>query len=246
MRKAEAYTSSMLMSSPSLARAAVDYRWLLDRGYAHQAALKLVGDRQQLTRDERMILFRGIASSEVSKSRAAIIGREARGRELLVDGYNQALTVMHYLTGRPLFLGSDGLLRDAGGSHGRISQPALFERAVAALVDFIALQEPSILLVCLDAPFPGSAGHAGLIRRLFSAKGIEAELRLERSADGPLKAAPPSSLVATSDGAIADALADSGGGLYDAARWAIDLAFGTAEILDLGRLLAENSASAAR
>ena len=45
-------------------------------------------------------------------------------------------------------------------------------------------------------------------------------------------------LVASADGAIADALASDRGGalLYDAARWAIDLAFGPAEILDLGKI----------
>jgi hypothetical protein len=234
----------MRLASPSLARAAGDYRWLLDRGYAQQAALKLVGDKGQLTRDERMILFRGIASSEVSKTRASLIRTGAEGRELLVDGYNQALTVMHYLTGRPLFLGTDGLLRDAGGSHGRIADGALFERAAVALVELIVRQRPLRVLVCLDSPIPGSGSHAGLFRRLFSERGLEAELRLERSADAPLKAAPRLSLVATSDGGIADALAPGfaqgsaeGAGLYDAARWAIDLAFGGAGILDLGRLL---------
>jgi hypothetical protein len=234
----------MRMASPLLARAATDYRWLLDRGYAPRAALKLVGDRRQMTSDERMILFRGVASSEASASRAALIAAGAGGRELLVDGYNQALTVMHYLTGRPLFVGSDGLLRDAGGSHGRIADRPLFERAVGALVDCLSRQRPAGVEVYLDAPIPGSAGHAQVFRDLLAAGGIEAEGRLERSADAPLKAAPRLSLVAPSDSAIADALAARAASpdpprIYDAARWAIELAFGGPGILDLGRLLAE-------
>jgi hypothetical protein len=235
----------MLMVSPSLARAAIDYRWLLDRGYPPRAALKLVGDRRQMTRDERMILFRGVASSAASASRAAAITSGAKRRPVLVDGYNQAFTVMHYLTGRPLFIASDGLLRDAGGSHGRIADAALFSRSVSALVDRISLLDSPLVAVFLDAPIPGSAGHASLFRALFAAKGIEAEVRLERSADYPLKAAPRGSIVATSDSVIADALAagralsSESAGLYDAARWAIDLAFDRPELLDLGRLLAE-------
>jgi hypothetical protein len=235
----------MRLASPILARAAFDYRWLLDRGYSPRAALKLVGDRRQMTGDERMILFRGVASSAASASRAAFIQGEARGRSVFVDGYNQTLTVMHYLTGRPLFIASDGLLRDAGGSHGRIGDAGLFARAAGALVDRIALLEPPRIAVFLDAPISGSAGHASLFRSLFAAKGIEADVRLEDSADAPLKRAPGAVLVATSDSAIADALIASstshreGARLYDAARGAIELAFGRPELLDLSRLLAE-------
>lgn len=248
MRKSGHYTESMLVASPKLARAAIDYHWLLDRGYAGSGALKLVGDRHQLTRDERMILFRGVVSSELSRSRAGLIELEAGGRVLFVDGYNQALTVMHYLTGRPLFLCTDGLLRDAGAAHGRTGE--LFGRAAASLADFIARQAPLALTLCLDSPVSGSAGHAALFRSLFAERGVEAEVRLDRSADWALKAAPSSSLVATSDGGIADALAEGGGqsaqrGLFDAARWAIDLAFGTSEILDLGLLLEGASEKAA-
>jgi hypothetical protein len=239
----------MRVDSPILARAARDYRWLLDRGYPASAALKLVGDRHRMTKDERMILFRGVAGSADSAARAAILSPGgAEGREILVDGYNQALTVMHFLTGRPLFIASDGLVRDAGGSHGRIADPGLFERAAAALADRLALLAPARVAVFLDAPVPGSAGHAAMFRALLAARGLEAEVRLERSADAPLKAARGRILVATGDSVIADALAaarglPAGEGegplIYDAARWAIELAFGKAELLDLRGLLAE-------
>ena len=235
----------MLVAWPILALAARDYRWLLDRGYAPKASLKLVGDRRMMTKDERMILFRGVAPSATAASRAAIIRSEAKGRAFLIDGYNQALTVMHYLTGRPIFVANDGLLRDAGGSYGRIADEALFERAVGAIAEHIvALGSPSIEIF-LDSPVPGSSGHARMFRDLFAARGAEVEVRLEKSADAPLKKAPPRSLVATSDSAIADALVASGAlgsdgaGLYDAARHVLELDFGQSELLDLGRVLSE-------
>ncbi len=239
----------MHAASPPLARAATDYRWLLDRGYAVAAALKLVGDKHQMTKDERMILFRGVASRAASAARAALLATEARGWALFVDGHNQALTVMHYLAGRPLFVGSDGLVRDVGGSYGRIANKALFERAVAILADRLARLEPSSLAVYLDSPLPGSAGHASLFRALLAGRGIAAEVSLERSADAPLKSAPEGSVVATSDSGIVDALVGSERGprIYDAARWAIELAFGGPgeggpELLDLGRLLSVEEA----
>jgi len=238
----------MFAVSPRFPRAAREYRWLLDRGYSETASLKLVGDRHQLGRDERTILFRGVASSRASESRRKVLALPpdlVPGLAVLVDGYNQALTVMHYLVGRPLFVGTDGLLRDAGGSHGRIPDAELFARAIGILADRLASDAPSRAEVYLDAPVAGSAGHAALFLRALAERGVEAAARLERSADAPLKAAAPADgvLVATSDSAIADALAGSAAGVagrgarvYDAARCAIEQAFGPAPFLDLGRL----------
>jgi hypothetical protein len=246
----------MRLASPTLARAAFEYRWLIDRGYAMSAALKLVGDRHQMTRDERMILFRGVSTSRDSKTRSAIViapDSLVAGLEIHVDGYNQALTIMHYLAGRPLFVGTDGLTRDAGSAHGRIMNHELFERAVGLLADRLATPKPGNVAVYLDAPVSGSGGHAALFRQLFAARGMEALVLLEKSADAPLKAiglragAPRGNglgtLVATSDSAIVEALSTSkthvgsGARIYDSARWAIELAFGHADFLDLGCLI---------
>jgi hypothetical protein len=250
----------MFPASPSFARAAAEYRWLLDREYSQSAALKLVGDRYQLGRDERMILFRGVASRRDSEARARLVAGPDSvkpGGAILVDGYNQALTVMHYVAGRPLFVGTDGLTRDVGASHGRIADRGRFERAAGLLADRLAATSPERVAVYLDAPVPGSAAHASIFRTLLEERGVEAIVLLERSADAPLKAAAGEggALIATGDSAIADALAaarsGAGGGpssaaaegsgarLYDAARCAIEMAFGPVHLLDLGRLLGD-------
>ncbi len=38
-----------------------DYRFLLDRSYPQKASIKLVGDRNQLTGQERSLLYRGVS-----------------------------------------------------------------------------------------------------------------------------------------------------------------------------------------
>jgi len=240
----------MYRAVPALRQAAADYLWLLDRGYSRQAALKLVGDKHQLPRDERMILYRGLASSAESEARKAVIAgpADAAGLPMLVDGYNQALTAMHYATGRPVFIGSDGLTRDAGGSHGRIADLGALSRAIGLLAEAAASLRCPRALVFLDAPVPGSAGHARMFREAFSARGVEADSRLEKSADGPLKAERGPVLVASGDSAIADAVAGSrdlpdGPRLFDLARAALELAFAPLELLDLGSLPGDSSAS---
>jgi hypothetical protein len=238
----------MYRASPDLGRAAAEYRWLLDRGYSNQAALKLVGDRRQLPRDERMILFRGLASSAESEARKAAIASaaEASGRGMVVDGYNQALTALHYAAGKPVFIGSDGLTRDAGGSHGRIPDRDALGRAISLLARASAELRCPRALIFLDSPVPGSASHARMFREAFAAVGIEAETRLEKSADAPLKAAAGPVLVASGDSAIADAIAARSSGLdsprlFDLARNALELAFPPLDLLDLGELLTRGS-----
>jgi hypothetical protein len=175
-------------------------------------------------------------------------GRRGAGRVLFVDGYNQALTALHYAAGRPVFVGSDGLARDAGGSHGRIPDLVAFSRPISLIAAAAASLRCPRSLVLLDSPVPGSATHALMFREAFAERGLEAEARLGRSADAPLKAASGPVLVASGDSAIADAVASSSSDpaaprLYDLARAALELAYPPLELLDLAELLAAEARS---
>ena len=235
----------MYEAAPNLPVAARDYRWLLDRGYSGAAALKLVGDRFQLAREERLVLFRAVAAAATSARRRSLLHASPRGLRILVDGYNQILTVYHYLGGRPVFVSADGFLRDAGGAHGRIADQGRYDRASAILVDAFAEAGPLRVAVYFDAPVPGSAGHARRFRDALGEKGIDAEAFVEKSADAPLKLAIAGDVVATSDSAILDALVDRAGtGAFDAARAAIEAAFGERPWLDLGSLLDQKTTTA--
>ncbi|HUW41384.1 MAG TPA: DUF434 domain-containing protein [Rectinemataceae bacterium] len=227
----------MYQASEAVREAARDYRWLLDRGYPGAAALKLVGDRLRLSREERLVLFRGVAAAEPSRRRRALLVSSVRGEPLLVDGHNQVFTVMHYLGGRPLFLGSDGLLRDAGASHGHIADREAFGRALSLLCAAIAAARPGRVLAYFDEPITESARHAASFAAELGGLGIETDASVERSADGPVKRAPPGSAAASGDSGIAESLAarfpglapPESPGIFDAARFALELAFGGAE-----------------
>src|SRR5262245_28925196 len=86
---------------PALRSATADLCWLLDRGYAGNSSLKLVGDRYALTQRQR------VAVGRCSCSQAAVQGRGARqvataqlsGRTLAIDGYNVLTTVEAALAG---------------------------------------------------------------------------------------------------------------------------------------------------
>lgn len=232
----------MYVATEALGRASRDYRWLLDRGYPETASLKIVGDRHRLDKDARLVLFRGVTGLAASEKRAALLSEKVAGRTLLIDGYNEIYTVMHYLAGRPVFIASDALVRDAGAAHGRISDPELFNRATSILAAALAPLGIAEAIAWFDAPVPHSADHARNFQAALVGEGINGRATVERSADGPLKLAEAGTAVATSDSAIVDALSDKTI-VFDAARAAIEAAFGPLEWLDFRDLLKAEAAT---
>jgi hypothetical protein len=198
-----------------LSTAARDYRLLLDRGYPVKASLKLVGDRHRLDKKERNILFRGVLDQATSTAIAArLVVDPPQGLNLALDGYNVLFTLINYRRGHPLFVSTDGLVRDAGGAHGRISHSADFGEALQILVPVLASLRPSRTTIYLDAPVSGSGGHAGIIRQALAEAGLTGQVQVVPSAD-PALIAFDGQLVATSDSVIA---ARAKAGIYDLAR----------------------------
>ena len=172
---------------PALADAARDYRLLLDRGYPEKASGGLVGNRHRLDADERLMLFRGVASKVDSARRRGRLGEPRGGELVLLDAYNVAFTLVHYFLGKPCFLCSDGFLRDAGANYGRVSRDDLLGRAFGELAEFLRFRGLT-LEAFLDAPVSRSGDHAATLRGVLAAADVSAEVRLERSADGAIVA----------------------------------------------------------
>ena len=170
---------------PSLAEAARDYRFLLDRGYPEKSSGQLVGNRRRLDADQRLMLFRGVASSDDSARRRARLARPKRGDLVLLDAYNVAFTLVHYFLGKVCFLCSDGLLRDVGANYGRVPREELLRRAFAELASYLGPQGLRVEAF-LDAPLSRSGEHAAALREAFAALGQEARVELAASADGAI------------------------------------------------------------
>ncbi len=211
-------------------QAALDYRLLLDRGYPVNATLKLVGDRYRLDRTDRIVLFRGVLPSASSSAIATkTAGSFPAGSALCVDGYNILFTVINYRRGHPLFVGTDGLLRDAGGAHGRIERHEDLEEAAGLLADMLAALAPSRVAVFLDAPVSGSGRHAAALRDALAAGGVTASVELVPSSD-PAVRDFEGGYAATADSAVAIV---SRSPVYDLARAILVNRYG-ASFFDLG------------
>ncbi len=105
---------------PLLRAAAADFCWLLDRGYAHDSGLKLVGDRYALVARQRTAVSRCCCSaSDAARRREHEVGRERLpGAALWLDGYNVLTTIEAALAGGVILIGRDGACRDMASMHG--------------------------------------------------------------------------------------------------------------------------------
>ena len=198
----------------NLIKAAEDYLFLLNKGYPENPALALTGNRYSLGKTERIMLFRGVCATEKALYRRSRSVNPESGQELHIDGYNLFFTVLNYRLGRSMFLGYDGYLRDAGGTHGRFSQKDLFLSLVEELLLFFKDRRYGPLRIYLDTPVSHSADHAAGIRRHLEALALPGTCETCDSADFQLKKAS-SGLAVTSDTVIIDSTVL---GIYDAAR----------------------------
>jgi len=144
--------------SASFSDAAQDYRLLLDKGYPVDACIRLVGDRYRLDKVGRTILFRGILpeklSLENSQRRATSLTPKT---SIAIDGYNLLFTITNYLRGHPLFIATDGFLRDAGGAHGHVVDSGQFLTAIDECCAGMEKLSVARAQIFLDAPISRSA-----------------------------------------------------------------------------------------
>lgn len=197
------------LATEAFRRAARDFRYLVERSYAHGSALKIVGDRYQLDSTQRSMLYRGIASSEEVSLRTGKLTHEVSGQALCIDALNVLYTVANYLYGRVLFISLDGLLRDAAEVHGAELGPSpkrgeVIESAVALVVEWLSSKRPSRVDFYVDEPVSLSGRLAERLREALRSTNLAGSAQTVRSADFPLKHVE-NAVVATSDSTIIDA-----------------------------------------
>ncbi|HEX9919706.1 MAG TPA: DUF434 domain-containing protein, partial [Pyrinomonadaceae bacterium] len=115
-----------------LRTAVAELSWLLTRGYASNSALKLVGDRYELTERQRFCVSRAACSDASLEGRAArrLHPNEIKGGQLIVDGFNLIITAEAALGGGLLMLCRDGCVRDLSSVHGTYRAVSETERAL--------------------------------------------------------------------------------------------------------------------
>ncbi len=189
---------------PRLRDAVGDLSFLLTRGYAQDAALKVVGDHYQLTARQRKASLRASCSDQSLAQRNAhrLASGELRGRTLAADGYNLIITVESMLSGGVLLRCRDGCVRDMASVHGSYRRVAETDAAIVLLGESLAALGVAHVHWFLDAP----VSNSGRLRAMMLEKAVEAgwpwEVELANKVDQQLAASEE--VVATADGWILD------------------------------------------
>jgi hypothetical protein len=216
-------------SLPALRGAVSDLSWLLGRSYAVVSALKLVGDRWNLTARQRQAVWRSACSDEARSRRVAceVAASQTSGRALLIDGFN-VLTTIEAALGRAVVLHCrDSTYRDIAGVHGNYRKVAETVPAITKLAAVLHDLGPRPIHWLFDRPVSNSGRIRGLVLEMAALHGCEWTVELVNDPDARLKGL--TDLVATADSAILDC----GPAWLNLARVVIDTACPAARIVDL-------------
>jgi len=187
-----------------LKEAITDLRFLLGRGYNREGGVAFVGDRYQLNKDERLILYRAVYDSKTASEHAKkrMPAKEVSGRSVAIDGYNVLLTVETALKDKKLILCDDGFVRDVSAVHGRHRPTETTERALSMLISFLRKLNPRNVAFFYDSQVSLSGELASETRRLLKECGLRGEARAVKRAD--TEALRHGEVVSSSDAVLID------------------------------------------
>lgn len=168
-----------------LTNAVVDARYLLYRGYSRESVVRFVGDRYALSREERLIIYRGVYDpvTALSHRRKKVGGSFLADKVLSVDGFNVLITVEAAIEHKPLLACDDGFIRDISAVHGHyvLSEKTLI--ALNAIAEHLLNLGPRYVYFFYDSPVSHSGEIASLTERTISGKGLKCSSKAVKQVD---------------------------------------------------------------
>jgi hypothetical protein len=173
------------MWSEKTGEAIRDLRYLLNRGYPRETAVRVVSNHYCLSSEERHLLSRCVFSREEGEEHKRKLVRleGVRGRTLGVDGYNVLITCESLLGGYPVIRCDDGLLRDLRAVRGKYRRGERTERALEEIALLLAEARAGEVRFLFDSPASGSGELARRTAEILEERGVRAVCRAVRGVD---------------------------------------------------------------
>lgn len=193
-----------LQNRPALQTAVEHLAWLLSHGYNARSALKLVGDRFQLSDRQRKAVIRSSCSdASLSRRERHRVGiADLAGRDLEIDGFNLVTTVEAALSGGVVLIGRDQVARDMASMHGSYRKVTETGPALQLVGEFLAHRSVGRVHWLLDRPVSNSGRLAQMIREFGTENGWQWSAELVDDPDPLLK--DSKQVVVTGDSVILD------------------------------------------
>lgn len=188
----------------SLEKAAADIRYLLDRDYPQEGAVRFVCAHYRLDEGSKHLLSRAVLAKEVSEKRRAkfLPCGGIRGNGIVIDGYN-ILIGLESILERKAFICDDGVIRDIKGAFRNYETSDSTETAIELILQFLNEKNPSYVCFLFDSQMSKSGLLAGRLREKLDEFGLRGDARTSKHVDYSLKMSKY--IVASSDGVIIDA-----------------------------------------
>jgi hypothetical protein len=187
--------------SDSFVRAIRDFSYLIDNEYPRKAVLKLTGDRYLLNKTQRTLLNRGILRKKDVINRNKKTADNIRDCLLFIDTYNVLHIISNYLLGRIVFISTDGFIRDAGETYGKLNREEIFMKSVGHLMEFLEQEAPSEAVFYIDNPVSYSRNLAEYIRICLQDKRLKGSAIAVKNPDKVL-IMKKEGIIATSDSEV--------------------------------------------
>lgn len=149
-----------------LRKAVYDFSWLLSQGYAPHSALELVGNRYQLVSRQRMAVSRAACSDDSKKRRQAscLPIQEINNKMLIIDGFNQLISIEAALSGGVILNCRDTCIRDIASIHGSYHPVVETMPAITLIGQTLESFQPQNVVWLFDKPVSNSGCMVVLIR----------------------------------------------------------------------------------
>ncbi len=203
--------------------------WLFSRGYAETSALKLVGDRFNLTERQRRAVVRCSCSDEqLARRTATRVPADAwRAQSVEIDGFNVLTTIEAALSGGVILHARDGCFRDMASMHGSYRKVDETRPALRLIGELLGSRGMTTCLWRLDKPVSNSGRLQTILRELAGENGWDWTVTLDSDPDAAL--ATSMQLVATADSVILDRC----GRWCNLARDVVERSIPDANVIDL-------------
>ncbi|MEM1690104.1 MAG: DUF434 domain-containing protein [Thermofilaceae archaeon] len=188
-----------------LLEAGVDFLYLLERGYNRDAALNVVTARWNLSRLERLVLYRGVFDRSTSHERAS--KHLQNPSSLAIDGFNVLSTVQSALVGDSLILATDGFVRDLSATVRKVRVSPVLASALSLMLHYIARLGAHEVFIVFDAQVSRSGELSRLTQELMRNFNLKGSSITSSKADSFLISCSGEYAVATSDSLLLDSVA---------------------------------------
>ena len=187
----------------SIESAAIDIRYLLDRGFSQKGAVGFACDHYRLDSDSRHLLSRAVISRSVCEKRHLkfLPCDKIRGNKIIIDGYN-IIIGMESILEKKAIMCDDGVIRDIKGVSRNFCTTENTHQAIKLILSFLKEKSPSQVCFLFDSQISKSGILAGLLREMIDLAGLTGGACTSRHVDYDLKCSRD--IVASSDGVIID------------------------------------------